>query len=332
MGQINKYHALKSPVCLRQSPQMILKLSRVRPPSTLMTPMLMKMTIPNLITMIMTMMIPSPGMMKHRANNKKRQTRRERRSKTTGEIRTESREKQEDHRVVRTKAEPQEQKERRVVRRVRSISPTTLDSRTVSLLCQDGEWVESEPLGANRWNEWVEKESPRTSSRASKLSSFCALQQPSLTQSLTSLPSLTTVSNISSSSRASFAYLTEDEDEEEREDEGLHIPSYNDLCYHILLRHQQDLQQTLLLNPNQPTQAEQLLLTNLALDHAPQRYPSLNSSTIVLRGEENTQHPVQVPLWSPGAPRLRQGSGLQKKSTGLKSTERQLLQQNCSKE
>ena len=78
--------------------------------------------------------------------------------------------------------------------------------------------------------------------------------------------------------------------------------------------------------------AEQLLLANLALDHAPQRYPSLNSSTIVLRGEENTQHPVQVPLWSPGAPRLRQGSGLQKKSTGLKSTERQLLQQNCSKE
>merc|ERR1712051_954425 len=94
------------------------------------------MTITNLITMIMTMIILSPGIMKHRANNKKRQTRRERRGKTTGEIRTESREKQEDHRVMRTKAEPQEQKERRVVKKMRSVSPTTLDSKTVSLLCR----------------------------------------------------------------------------------------------------------------------------------------------------------------------------------------------------
>ena len=237
--------------------------------------------------------------------------------------------------MVRTKAEPQEQEERRVVRRVRSVSPTSLDSRTVSLLCRDGDWVETEPLGGDRWNEWVEKEPPRTSSKASKLSSFCALQQPSLAQSLNSLPSLTTVSNITSSSRASLAYLTEDEDEEGKEEEGLHIPSYNDLCYHILLRHQQDLQQALLLNPNQPTQAEQLLLANLALDHAPQRFPILNTSCIVLRGEEETQHPIQVPLWTPGAPRLRgtrRGFGVQTKSTGHKLIEKQQQQQNCSKE
>ena len=294
MGQINKHHALKSPVCLRLSPQMILQLSRVRSPPTPMTPILMKMMITILMT-IMTMILLSPGMMKHRANNKKRQTRRERRGKTTGEIRTESREKQEDHRVVRTKAEPQEQEERRVVRRVRSVSPTSLDSRTVSLLCRDGDWAETKPLGGDRWNDWVETEPPRTSSRASKLSSFCALQQPSLAHSLNSLPSLTTVSNITSSSRASLAYLTEDEDEEKVEEEGLHIPSYNDLCYHILLRHQQDLQQALLLNPNQPTQAEQLLLANLALDHAPQRYPILNTSCIVLRGEENTDIQSEFP-------------------------------------
>ena len=131
----------------------------------------------------MTMILLSSGMMKHRANNKKRQTRRERRGKTTGEIRTESREKQEDHRVMRTKAEPQEQKERRVVRKMRSVSPTTLDSKTVSLLCRDGDWVEQ--------------------------------------------------------------------------------------------------------------------------SRAEQRFPILNTSFILLRGEEETQHPVQVSIWSPGAPRPR---------------------------
>ena len=219
------------------------------------------------------------------------------------------------------RTEPQEQEERRVVRRVKSVSPTSLDSRTVSLLCRDGDWVETEP--------------PRTSNKTSKLSNFCALQQPSPAHSLNSLPSLTTVSNITSSSRASLAYLTEDEDEEGKEEEGLHIPSYNDLCYHILLRHQQDLQQALLLHPNQPTQAEQLLLANLALDHAPQRFPSLNTSCIVLRGEEETQHPIQVPLWTPGAPRLRgtrRGFGVQTRSTGHKLIEKQQQQQNCSKE
>ena len=211
------------------------------------------------------------------------------------------------------------------MRRVRSVSPTSLDSRTVSLLCRDGDWVETEPLGGDRWNDWVETEPPRTSSKTSKLSSFCALQQPSLAHSLTSLPSLTTVSNITSSSRASLAYLTEDEDEEGEEDEGLHIPSYNDLCYHILLRHQQDLQQALLLNPSQPTQAEQLLLANLALNHAPLRFPSLNTSCIVLRGEDATQHPIQVPLWGAGAPQplgVRRGCGVQTGSTGSRSTEK----------
>ena len=237
--------------------------------------------------------------------------------------------------MVRTTTVPQEPEERRVVRRVRSVSPTSLDSRTISLLCRDGDWAETKPPGGDRWNDWVETEPPRTSSRASKLSSFCALQQPSLAHSFNSLPSLTTVSNITNSSRASLAYLTEDEEEEKVEEEGLHIPSYNDLCYHILLRHQQDLQQALLLNPNQPTQAEQLLLANLALDHAPQRYPILNTSCIVLRGEENTQHPVQVPLWTPGAHRPRgthRGSGVQTKSTGHKLIEKQQQQQNCSKE
>ena len=143
------------------------------------------------------------------------------------------------------------------------------------------------------------------------------------------------MSNITSSSRASLAYLTEDEDEEGEEDEGLHIPSYNDLCYHILLRHQQDLQQALLLNPSQPTQAEQLLLANLALNHAPQRFPSLNTSCIVLRGEEGTQHPIQVPLWTPGAPRprgARRGFGVQTESTGHRLIEKQQQQQSYNKE
>ena len=79
----------------------------------------------------------------------------------TGEIRTEPRREQEDNRVVRARTEPQEQEESRVVRRVRSTSPTSLDSRTVSLLCRDGDWSETEP--------------PRASSKTSRLSPTAAL-------------------------------------------------------------------------------------------------------------------------------------------------------------
>ena len=207
-----------------------------------------------------------------------------------------------------------------MVRRVRSASPTSLDSRTVSLLCRDGDWSETEPT--------------RTNSRTSKSSSFCVLQQSSQVHSLTSLPSLTTVSNITTSSRPSLAYLTEDEDDEEEveEDEGLYIPSYNDLCYHILLRHQHDLQQAVLLQPHQPKQAEQLLLANLALNHAPQCFPNLKTSCIVLRGEDGSKHPIQIPIWTAGAFQPRKGCGVQTKSTGATSTGKQRQQQTYNKE
>ena len=261
-----------------------------------------------MIMLIMIMILTShlTGIMKQRGYNKKKLSRRERRGRTVEEVRTEQK---------------REKEEERVVRRVRSNSPTSLDSRTVSLLCRDGEWSETEPTKVS-------------SRRSSRNSSFCLLQQSSQAHSLTSLPSLTTVSNITTNSRPSLAYLTEDEDDEEEveEDEGLYIPSYNDLCYHILLRHQHDLQQAVLLQPHQPRQAEQLLLANLALNHAPQCFPNLKTSCIVLRGEDGSKHPIQIPIWTAGASQPRKGCGVQTESTGAKSTGKQRQQQTYNKE
>ena len=127
-------------------------------------------------------------------------------------------------------------------------------------------------------------------------------------------------------SGTSFTYLTEDDTDEEDNNEGLNIPSYHDLCYHILLRHHQDLQQALLLNPGSPGQAEQLLLTNLALHHAPLRFPSLKTACIVLRGEDGTQHPIQIPLWGTSGSQplgAHRACGAQKGSTGDRSTKKQ---------
>ena len=62
--------------------------------------------------------------------------------------------------------------------------------------------------------------------------------------------------------------LTSDEDDTE-EEEGLLIPTYQDLLLHVVLRHVHDLQHSLLLNHTSPAQHEQLLLANLALQHLP---------------------------------------------------------------
>ena len=174
----------------------------------------------------------------------------------------------------------------------------------MSLLCREGAY------------------SAEPHTRASSHSSFSLLKPP---PSLSSLPDLTSISNLTST-RTSFSYLTEDETDGTDEDEGeLNIPSYHDLCYHIILRYHQDLQQGLLLNQGSPAQAEQLLLTNLALQHAPHSFPVLRKACVVLRGEDGTQHPLQVPLWDSNGsqPRgLHKASGARKGLIGKQSTEK----------
>ena len=255
-------------------------------------------TLPIMTTAILQIMIKyilmltllSPGSMRQRANTKKSKiSRRGRQERKTKE------------------PEPRTPVETRVVRVVRDTSPspshqpsTSPDTRTVSLLCRDGAY------------------SAEPHTRASSSSSFSLLKPP---LSLSSLPDLTSIS-----SRTSFSYLTEDETDGTDEDEGeLNIPSYHDLCYHIILRYQQDLQQGLLLNQGSPAQAEQLLLTNLALQHAPHSFPVLRKACVVLRGEDGTQHPLQVPLWDSGTlgPRgLHKASGSRKGLIGKQSTEK----------
>ena len=250
---------------------------------------MMMMTTTTLVTMEMTMvktlklkmvnphqiliLTMNPGRMKpHRASRRRTRS-------TRKEIRARARRWEKDPpsetRVVRRTGSRSQSPASHPTSNSRQSSP---DSRTVSLLRSDGRWTED---------------------RAGSGSSFSLLQRPSPPQSLksSSFPSLTSLNQSN--------FLTNDttsSDEDSEDNQELSIPSYQELCYHITLRHIHDLQQGLLQNRSCPDQEEDLLLANLALEKVPARFPVLKTSCIVLRGEDRASHPLQIPLWVQGGP------------------------------
>ena len=84
---------------------------------------------------------------------------------------------------------------------------------------------------------------------------------------------------------------------------GLARPTYQDLAVHIAARRVHDLQAVLMTCPAkfQPDLEDQLASANLALRQRHNHQNShlvLSTQTLVLRGEENREFPLEVPMWT----------------------------------
>merc|ERR1711923_59712 len=80
-------------------------------------------------------------------------------------------------------------------------------------------------------------------------------------------------------------------------------PTYQDLAVHIAARRVHDLQAVLMTCPAQfrPDLEDQLASANLALrqrHNHQQSHLVLSTQTLILRGEENREFPLEVPLWT----------------------------------
>ena len=84
---------------------------------------------------------------------------------------------------------------------------------------------------------------------------------------------------------------------------GQALPTYQDLAVHIVARRVHDLQTALMTCPStfRTDLEDQLASANLALrqrrNHR-QSHLVLSTQAIMLRGEENQQFPLEVPLWT----------------------------------